>query len=202
MAVVEIRGSDEGGNSDSEEYYTNEEFPTSAPFGSMNPTDMSPMCYDEHDLKQSLDDLSDGSNVSASNRKILDEIAQVLLGDSSATLSNEQAILFAAKMGSMQAVLARDFSTGPASYPQTEGFSPDVHYGYYTDSGTNYGQVDIGIEDFIGLTREQQTSPRLPKCNAILDSSFNSVMQCLTKNNSTGDLLMNLPRIASLPQLF
>jgi hypothetical protein len=28
------------------------------------------------------------------------------------------------------------------------------------------------------------------------------VMQCLSKNNSTGDLLMNLPRIASLPQLF
>jgi hypothetical protein len=200
-SVVEIRGSDEGGNSDSEEYYTNEEFPTSAPFGTMNPTYMSPMCFDEHDLKPSLDDLSDGSNVSASNRKILDEIAQVLLGDSSATFSNEQAILLAAKMGSMQAVLARDFSTGPASYPQTEGFAPDVHYGYYTDSGTNYGQVDIGIEDFIGLTREQQTSPRLPKCNAVLDSSFNSVMQCLSKNNSTGDLLMNLPRIASLPQL-
>jgi hypothetical protein len=96
--------------------------------------------------------------VSASNRKILDKIAQVLLGDSYATFSNEQAILLAARMQSMQAVLTKDFQTGSVSHPQTEGFVSDVHYNYLDtdsgqDSGLDYDQSDIGIERFIGLTK-------------------------------------------------
>jgi hypothetical protein len=210
-SVAEIQCS-EGGisecdNSDSEDYDTKKEFTSSTPFGTVNPAYSSVMSYDEHELKPSLNDLSGSNNVTASNRIILDEIAQLLLGDSSATFSNEQAILLAARMSSMQAALARDFQTGPGSHPQTEGFVSDVHYGYFNtnsgrDSGADYCQADFGPEDFIGHTNEQHSSPRLPKFNSMLDPSFNSVMQCLSRNSSTGDLLLNLPRVASLPQLF
>ncbi|KAH8965680.1 hypothetical protein BDL97_04G128700 [Sphagnum fallax] len=194
-SVAEIRRS-EGGisecdNSDSEDYDTKKEFTSSTPFGTVNPAYSSAMSYDEHELKPSLNDLSGSNNVTASNRIILDEIAQMLLGDSSATFSNEQAILLAARMSSMQAALARDFQTGPGSHPQTEGFVSDVHYGYCNinsgqDSGADYCQADFGPEDFIGRTNEQHSSPRLPKFNAMLDPSFNSVMQCLSRNSSTG----------------
>jgi hypothetical protein len=211
LAVVEIRRS-EGGisdcdNSDSEDYDIKKEFTSSTPFGTVNPTYSSAMSYDEHELKPSLNDLSGSNNVTASNRIILDEIAQMLLGDSLATFSNEQAILLAARMSSMQAALARDFQTGPGSHPQTEGFVSDVHYGYFNtnsgqDSGADYCQADFGPEDFISRTIEQHFSPRLPKFNTMLDPSFNSVLQCLSRNSSTGDLLLNLPRVASLPQLF
>ncbi|CAK9257150.1 unnamed protein product [Sphagnum jensenii] len=170
---LEIQASNEDCNSDSDEYPTKEEFPTSTPFAAVN-SNLSPMCYDEDEQKPSLNDFSGSSNVSASNRKILDEIAHILLGDSSTTLSNEQALLLAARMGSMQAVLARDFQTGPVSHPQAEGFVSD----------------------------EQHSSPRLPNFSVVLDSSFNMVMQCLSMNNSTRNLLMSLPRVASLPQLF
>jgi hypothetical protein len=129
VAGLEIQASNEDCNSDSDEYPTKEEFATSTPFGAVN-SNLSPMCYDEDEQKPSLNDFSGSSNVSASNRKILDEIAHILLGDSSTTLSNEQALLLAARMSSMQAVLARDFQTGPVSHPQAEGFVSDVHYGY------------------------------------------------------------------------
>jgi hypothetical protein len=60
----------------------------------------------------------------------------------------------------------------------------------------------MGLKDFISLTQEQHSSPRLPKFSAVLDSSFNMVMQCLSMNNSTRNLLLILPRVASLPHLF
>ncbi|CAK9197477.1 unnamed protein product [Sphagnum troendelagicum] len=157
-SVVGIQGSEEGGNSDCEEYCIKEEFPTSTPICNVNPTYSLPMYYYNNEQKPSLNDFSGSSDVSASNRKILDKISQVLLGDSYATFSNEQAILLAARMQSMQAVLTKDFQTGPVSHPQTEGFVSDVHYNYLDtdsgqDSGLDYDQSDIGIESFIGLTK-------------------------------------------------
>jgi len=194
-SVMEIRGCEEGGDSDSGsgEYYVRDELNTSSPF----PVDSvySSLPYDMHEMKPSVNAHSGDHGVSAANRKILDEIAQVLLGDSSASLSNEQAILLAARMGSMQNAIARDFQTGPQNQPPFDGFPVmDGNYGYYVgrSMGTDNGQVDNNFD----------TNSRLLKCNTMLDPSFNSVMQCLSKNSSTGDLLMNLPRVASLPQLF
>ena len=199
---MEIRGSEEGGNSDSDEYHM--ELATSSPFA-VDPLCASSMNYDLHEMKPAWNTCPGNGDVSASNRKILDEIAQVLLGDSSATLSTEQALLLAARMGSMQAALARDTQTGSADHTTMgEIFGSDANYGCYGQNlgrsiGTEQGQADI---DYEGLMKEQLPNSRLTNSSTSLEPSFNSVMQCLSKNSSTGDLLMNLPRVASLPQLF
>jgi hypothetical protein len=101
-------------------------------------------------------------------------------------------------MGSMQAVIARDFQAGPPSQPVFDGFSVlSGNSGYYNMNtgrsiGTDNGQADNNFD----------SNSRLSKCTSMLEPSFNSVGQCLNKNPCTGELLMNLPRVASLPQLF
>jgi hypothetical protein len=194
-SVMEVRRREEGGDSDSGEYYGD--------LGSYSPYPVdsaysSAMGYDLPELKPPMNIYSGSGGVSAANRQILDEIAQVLLGDSSASLSNEQAILLAARMGSMQAVIARDFQAGPPSQPVFDGFSVlSGNSGYYNMNtgrsiGTDNGQADNNFD----------SNSRLSKCTSMLEPSFNSVGQCLNKNPCTGELLMNLPRVASLPQLF
>lgn len=59
--------------------------------------------------------------------------------------------------------------------------------------GAGNGQADYNFDI---------NSRNSKNCTSMLESSFNSVVQGLPKNCSTGDLLMNLPRVASLPQLF
>lgn len=202
LAVMEIRGSEEGGNSDSDEYHM--ELATSSPFA-MDPLCASSMNYDLHEMKPAWNMYPGNGDVSSSNRKILDEIAQMLLGDSSAALSTEQALLLAARVGSMQAALARDSQAGSTGHPtMDESFGSDANYGFYGQNlersiGTEQGQGDVGYE---GLMKEQLPNSRLTKSSTSLDPSFNSVMHSLSMNSSTGDLLMNLPRVASLPQLF
>lgn len=195
---MELRRCEEGGDSDSGEYYMREELGNYSPYAV--DSGYSPaMGYDFQEMKPAMNMYSGGAGVSASNRQILDEIAQLLLGDSSASLSNEQAILLATRMRSMQAALARDFQSGLVSQPGFDGFPvAEGNAGYYGTNagrsiGTGNGQADNNFD----------TNSRLSKnCTSMLESSFNSVVQCLPKNCSTGDLLMNLPRVASLPQLF
>jgi hypothetical protein len=196
MAVMEIRRYEEGGDSDSGEYYAREELGSySSPYAV--DSGYSPaMGYDFPEMKGAppMNAYVGSGGMSASNRQILDEIAQVLLGDSTATLSTEQAILLAARMGSMQAAIGRDFQSGPAGQPGFEGFPvADGSGGYYgTHAGRSIGTGNGGADNNF------DTNSRLAKCSNMLDTSFN----CLQKNSSTGDLLMNLPRVASLPQLF
>jgi hypothetical protein len=193
---MELRRCEEGGDSDSGEYYVREELGSYSPYAV--DSGHSPAVAYEYapemkagppPMNSTYQGMSGG--MSAQNRQILDEIAQVLLGDSSASLSTEQAILLAARMGSMQAVIARDLQSGPMNgQPGFEGF-PAVTDG----SGGYYGRR-LGP----GADNNFDTHSRnLTKCSNLLESSFN----CLQKNSSsTGDLLMNLPRVASLPQVF
>jgi hypothetical protein len=194
-SVMELRRCEEGGDSDSGEYYVREELGSYSPY----PVDSgySPaMGYEMQETKPAPTMYGGGSHgVSPSNRQILDEIALLLLGDSSASLSNEQAIL----LGSMQAALGRDFQSGRVPGPGFDGFAvPEGIAGGFGMSGgrsvgAGNGQADNNFD----------TNSRNSKnCTSMLESSFNSVVQGLPKNCSTGDLLMNLPRVASLPQLF
>jgi hypothetical protein len=156
------------------------------------------MGHDMQEMKAAANMYSGGGSVSASNRQILDEIAHLLLGDCSALLSSEQAILLAARMGSMQAAIGRDVQSGLVHpgfdvFPAAEG-----HGVYYGASGgrsvvSGHGQADNNFDSHSRLSKN---------CTSMLESSFNSVAQGLPKNCSAGDLLMNLPRVASLPQLF
>lgn len=195
VAVMEVRRRDEGGDSDSGEFYGDLGSYSPYPVDSGHSTAIG---YDLQDMKSSMNLYSGNAGVSAANRQFLDEIAHLLLGDSSVSLSNEQAILLAARVGSMQAAIARDFQAGPLSQPAFDGFSVlNEIPGYYTTNpersvGTDNGQADSNFD----------TNSRLSKCINMLEPSFNSVSQCLNKNPSTGELLMNLPRVASLPQLF
>lgn len=194
VAVMEIRRCEEGGDSDSGEYYMREELGCYSPYA-VDSGYSAEMGYGVHDVKAGPTNVYPGSGgMSASNRQILDEIAQMLLGDSSASLSHEQAILLAARMGSMQAAIGRDFQGGPVGQPGLEGFpGAEGNGGHY---GMNAGR-SIGAGNG-GADNNFDTNSRLSKCSNMLESSFN----CLQKNSSAGDLLMNLPRVASLPQLF
>ncbi|KAG0601139.1 hypothetical protein M758_11G086800 [Ceratodon purpureus] len=195
-SVMEIRRCEEGGDSDSGEYYVREELGSYSPYA-VDSGYCGGVPYEFPEMKAAPMNVYAGSGgMSASNRQILDEIAQVLLGDSSASLSTEQAILLAARMGSMQAVIgSREFQSGPMGQAGFEGFPvADGSGGYYgASAGRGYGLGSIG-----GPENNFDTNSRLTKCSNMLETSFN----CLQKNSSTGDLLMNLPRVASLPQLF
>lgn len=208
-AVMELRRCEEGGDSDSGEYYMREDLGSYSPYAvdsGYSPGAVTSMGYELQEVKPAMNMYAGGAGVSASNRQILDEIAQLLLGDSSASLSNEQAILLAARMGSMQAAIARDFPSGlpVVSQPGFDGFPVmEGSAGYY--GANNAGRsMPMGAGSNGQADNNFDTNSRLPKsnCSNMLESSFNSVVQCLPKNYSTGDLLMNLPRVASLPQLF
>ena len=187
--MMELRRYEEGGDSDSGEYMK-EELGSYSPYA-VESGYMPAMGYELAEMKAGPMNVYAGSGgVSASNRQILDEIAQMLLGDQSASLSHEQAILLAARVRSMQAAIVRDFPSGPVGQAGFEGFVPMAEGG-----GGYYGT--LGGRN-IGADNNFDTNCRLSKCSNMLESSFN----CLQKNSSTGDLLMNLPRVASLPQLF
>jgi len=197
-SVMELRRCEEGGDSDSGEYYMREELGSFSPYAV--DSGYSPaMGYDMQEVKAAANMYSGGSGVSASNRQILDEIAQLLLGDSSASLSSEQAILLAARVGSMQSAIGRDVQSGLVPQPGFDVFPASEGHGvYYGATGvrgmvSGPGQADNNFDSHSRLSKN---------CTSMLESSFNSVVQGLPKNCSAGDLLMNLPRVASLPQLF
>lgn len=216
-SVMDLRAIEDHGNSDSDELNMKggaqwEQLQSLAPFnGSVHgaseltfSTSMSTLvnqlgsCFQEQ--IRSSNSVSTGENTSSSHKRILDEISQHLLGDSllSATF-DEQSII--ARVNSMCSLLQKDASNTIAS---------ETSPGKVEESVTGYDLAkDALAEDGeLGDEVNNESSAFLRRCelvpsqlfeNSPLDSKQSTV---IPRKESSGDLLLHLPRIASLPHFF
>eukprot|EP00252_Welwitschia_mirabilis_P021205 TRINITY_DN5363_c0_g2_i3.p1 TRINITY_DN5363_c0_g2~~TRINITY_DN5363_c0_g2_i3.p1 ORF type:complete len:302 (-),score=82.50 TRINITY_DN5363_c0_g2_i3:89-994(-) len=133
---------------------------------------------------------SDGSapmseNILSAQKKFLDEITQNLLSDNLLSSSDEQSVM--ARVNSLRCLLQKDTSV-------THG--PDSGLGRVEESVTTY-ELGSGEESRNGGDITSQRSPLRPK--NVMESKQPTP---LPRKESAGDLLLHLPRIASLPQFF
>lgn len=156
-------------------------------------------CFQEQ--IRSCNSVSTGENTSSSHKRVLDEIAQHLLGDSLLTATfDEQSII--ARVNSMCSLLQKDASNTIAS---------ETSSGIVEESVTGYdlAKNPLGEDGESGDEVNNESSAFSRKCelvpshqlveNSPLDSKQSTV---IPRKESSGDLLLHLPRIASLPQFF
>jgi len=157
------------------------------------------LCFQEQ--RRSCNSVSTGENTLSSHRRVLDEISQHLLGDSllSATTFDEQSII--ARVNSMCSLLQKDVSTT---------FASEMTSGKVEESVTSYDLAKNALGEDGELRDEinSESSAFSRKCdlvpfqlveNSAIDSKPSTV---IPRKESSGDLLLHLPRIASLPQFF
>lgn len=150
------------------------------------------LCFQEQ--IRSCNSVSTGENTLSSHEMILDEIAQHLLGDSIlSTTFDEQAIL--ARVNSMYSLLQKDVSKSPGKVEESE-------------TGYDLAKNSQGEDDELGDVINNESSAFSRKCdlvpfqlveNSAMDSKQSTISP---RKESSGDLLLHLPRIASLPQFF
>eukprot|EP01018_Ginkgo_biloba_P008734 Gb_35204 [translate_table: standard] len=147
-------------------------------------------CFSEP--KFSCDSLPIHEEPWSSNRKILDDIAQHLLSDSLLSVtSDEQTVI--ARVNSMCSLIQKDNSAVHASQVNTESFE---------NSETDYGLGNYGEVDNVNDAGEGKNDTRA----VVLRRGDDGYMHCckpptgIPREESVGDLLVNLPRIASFPQ--
>ncbi|XP_022714715.1 uncharacterized protein LOC111274370 [Durio zibethinus] len=132
-------------------------------------------------MTSSLDDLQ--------SRDILEEITQYLLNDSQLTPASDEECLMS-RVNSLCCLLQKDSAVEPNFQPK-EDDAVDVH---------DYGKIVEG-SSVSAPARESKTSEGFPvTMDESNDVSGSKRPQALSRKDSVGDLLLNLPRIASLPQ--
>ncbi|XP_057867827.2 uncharacterized protein LOC131075054 isoform X1 [Cryptomeria japonica] len=141
---------------------------------------------------------SAGEDTWSSNKRMLDEIAQHLLSDSllSAT-SDEQSII--ARVNSMCCLLQKDVSTEHLSETtplKVKAPVTDFNFGKCTNEEPEF--VDDMDDVRSTLPRSGGLVPHVVENNST-DSNCQTV---IPRKESSGDLLLHLPRVASLPQFF
>ncbi|XP_002960999.2 uncharacterized protein LOC9641488 [Selaginella moellendorffii] len=146
------------------------------------------------------------------DKEVLNEIAQILLGETSAAKPSPERGLF--RVSSMSGFVEDGWV--PATYSVSDWSSADPAHGsegYGSDekSFVTYNSESGGRNS--GVLFELDEKPSLKMDESLGSGSsgdfgsgsgglHDSVKQCFTRHGSAGDLLVNLPRIASLPQLF
>eukprot|EP01018_Ginkgo_biloba_P006734 Gb_40861 [translate_table: standard] len=154
------------------------------------------LCFQEQ--RRSCNSLSTGEGTWSSNKKMLDEIAQHLLGDSLLSAnSDEQSII--ARVNSLCSLLQKDVSTVHASQPNTGNAEESV-------TGCGLGRLNQGedgkVEDEADDKRAAISTKGDHDPVYLIESSAVDCKPVIPRKESSGDLLLHLPRIASLPQFF
>lgn len=156
------------------------------------------LCFQEQ--IRSCNPVSTGENSMSSHTRILDEIAQHLLGDSMLSASfDEQSII--ARVNSMCSLLQKDVSNMIAS-EKIPGKVNESVTGY--EAKNFLGEDDelvheINNESNNAFSRKCDRVPFQLVENSAMDSKQRTI---IPRKESSGDLLLHLPRIASLPQFF
>ncbi|KAK6267785.1 hypothetical protein QUC31_011945 [Theobroma cacao] len=129
------------------------------------------------------------SNDDLQGQDILEEITQYLLNDSlHASASDEQCLM--ARVNSLCCLLQKDSAVAP-DFPSKKDVAVDVH-----DHGKNVEGSSVSA-----AARESKTAESFPvSMDESNDVSNSKRPQAISRKDSVGDLLLNLPRIASLPQ--
>lgn len=157
------------------------------------------LCFQEQ--IRSCNSVSTGENNLSSHKRILDEIAQHLLGDSMLSASfDEQSII--ARVNSMCSLLQKDVSSMTASETSTGKVDNESLTGY--EAKNSLGEDDelrheINNESSNAFSRKCDRVPFQLVENSAMDSKQRTI---IPRKESSGDLLLHLPRIASLPQFF
>lgn len=137
------------------------------------------------------------------NKKIIDDIAQHLLSDSFLSAAyDEQNVI--ARVNSMYSLLEKDVSTAHASNGNTESLE---------NSGTGYGlgRLTKGEDDGQVCEINDDTAEAVLSRDDRISSQVNVMeagyIHCkqltgIPRQDSFADLLVNIPRITSFPQLF
>lgn len=157
------------------------------------------LCFQEQ--IRSCNSLYTGENNLSSHKRILDEIAQHLLGDSMLSASfDEQSII--ARVNSMCSLLQKDVSSMTASETSPGKVDNESVTGY--EAKNSLGEDDelrheINNESSNAFSRKCDRVPFQLVENSAMDSKQRTITP---RKESSGDLLLHLPRIASLPQFF
>ena len=123
------------------------------------------------------------------NRNILEEITQYLLNDSQLTSASDEKCLMS-RVNSLCSLLQKDSAVAP-NFQTKEDDVIDVH-----DYGKNVEGSSVSAS-----ARDSKTSEGFPvPMDESHDVSGSKRPQGMSRKDSVGDLLLNLPRIASLPQ--
>lgn len=126
------------------------------------------------------------SNEEQESLRILEEISRCLFNDAqygSSSTSDEKSIM--SRVDSLCCLLQKD----PATIHDLKG-------GNETETGNGQLMVEMGFNESVS-----GTGSKVPEDSSILEDD-NKKTPGMPRNDSVGELLMNLPRIASLPQFF
>ncbi|KAJ7542384.1 hypothetical protein O6H91_10G103900 [Diphasiastrum complanatum] len=141
--------------------------------------------------------------VASSEKHIINEITHMLIEEQSAS-SPEEDMLFSANVCATSAMLDEDEINFPPWLPKSctllDGFSvAEVNCNLFeTFQGHVCASLNSNTADVTASKRDLTDDGTI---NNLLSEALDSVKQCFS-NDSGEDVLVNLPRIASLPQLF
>ncbi|KAL3698122.1 hypothetical protein R1sor_012198 [Riccia sorocarpa] len=142
------------------------------------------------------------------DRKMLEQLANDLLGESNFQLSNDhQAMILAQRVGSMSAALAEEVQLAHANGHGHRMMDESVlangaHFSHFNPSF--HVKSELGDDHQLGLMMapSDHRSHELNGSNSQRDTAFSSMMSCISKHGSAADLLLHFPRVPSLSQLF
>ncbi|KAJ7294710.1 hypothetical protein O6H91_Y238700 [Diphasiastrum complanatum] len=156
----------------------------------------------EHELLSSSFRFMEDSNRFL-ERNVLDEIAQVLLGEPLLSIaSHEEAFALATRVHAMSASLAQDVQYSAPLLTSEEMSLNSFPANMCLPRRLQVDEPRSGREEDMEDVKPFKESNFKWELSGMLENSSDSSKPWLTKNNSAGDLLVNLPRIASLPQFF
>lgn len=138
------------------------------------------------------------------DRKMLEQLAIDLLGDHNFQNPSDHLIL-AQRVGTMPTSLAEEVHLPhPSGHGMMDG-------SVLTDGHSYHHFNPFHVKSEMGLGDDQLEMMMPPSGNhhphalsgrPHRDPSFNSIMSCINKHGSASDLILHLPRVASLPHLF
>jgi hypothetical protein len=187
-SVIDSRAGDDSGASDTEdlrphddlnEYDVNFLYPNSTSIGG----------HGEPDVKPSCNNLFMIGETGLSPDQKLAEIRHYLFEEGG--WSNEQ-VMNSMRLGQLPDAFGEEL---PNPFNRIlEGSDPSHFYSLSAVVKNEAGPED---HDWQGSTLPMMNGRLIPR-----EPSVNSIMSCMNKNGSASDLLLHLPRVASLPQLF
>ncbi|KAL2644848.1 hypothetical protein R1flu_012435 [Riccia fluitans] len=210
-SVIDARVSDESGTSDNEDLRLHEEH--SEYSGPRNMERLEMMYPNERleDVKPLCNPLYMGMGPTLPPdrpfQQRLEQLANDLLGEHNYQLSNDHQsqMILAQRVGNMSAALAEEVQLPhPNGHGMMDGsvLANGAQFSHFTPSFHVKSELGLG-DDQLGLMmapsdhQSHELSGRSHR-----DSTFNSVMSCISKHGSAAELLLHLPRVPSLSQFF
>lgn len=218
-SVMDSRATEESGISDADDLHVNmtkcEQMISAAPYGDLGSQSsdlLSPKSMDtlvnqtvscSSKNKCANNSVPTDKETWQTNRNMLDDIARHLLSDSLLSAAcDEQTVM--AHVNSMHSLLEKNVSITHASNGNT---------GSLENSGAGYGLWRLAKGEYDGQVREinddmmEAVLSRDDRINTQVNVMEDGYLHCkqstgIPRQDSLADLLVNIPRIASFPQLF